>query len=116
MPEELKPGSLHRDLTANIVAAYVRRNQVGSDELATLISTVHAALSGLGKAAAETEVDRTPAVSIRRSVHRDYVVCLECGWRGQTLRRHLTSHGLSEDQYRARWKLPRDHPLTAASY
>ena len=116
MPEELKPGSLHLDLTANIVAANVRRDQVGSDELATLISTVHAALSGLGKAAAETEVDRTPAVSIRRSVHRDYVVCLECGWRGQTLRRHLTSHGLSEDQYRARWKLPRDHPLTAPSY
>jgi len=64
MPEELKPGSLHRDLTANIVAAYVRRNQVGSDELATLISTVHAALSGLGKAAAEAEVGRTPAVPI----------------------------------------------------
>ena len=116
MPDEQPSATLDRELTINIVAAYVRRNQVGSDELATLISTVHAALSGLGKAAAETEVDRTPAVSIRRSVHRDYVVCLECGWRGQTLRRHLTSHGLSEDQYRARWKLPRDHPLTAPSY
>jgi predicted transcriptional regulator len=117
MPEELAPKSLHRDLTANIVAAYIRRNQIAPDQLATLITTVHAALSGLGKAAAETEVDRTPAVSIRRSVHRDYVVCLECGWRGQILRRHLaTGHGLNVDQYRARWKLPRDHALTAPSY
>jgi len=117
MPEELAPGSLRRDLAANIVAAYVRRNQVAPDQLATLITIIHRALSGLGRAAAETEVDRTPAVSIRRSVHRDYVVCLECGWRGQILKRHLTTgHGLNVDQYRARWKLPRDHPLTAPGY
>jgi predicted transcriptional regulator len=117
MPEELAPRSLHRDLTANIVAAYVRRNQIAPDQLATLITTVHAALSGLGKAAAETEVDRTPAASIRRSVHRDYVVCLECGWRGQMLKRHVaTSHRLNVDQYRARWNLPRDHRIVALAY
>src|SRR5215813_454606 len=80
-------------------------------------SSDHRALSGLRKPAAETETERTPAVPIRRSVHRDNVTCLECGWRGQMLRRHLTTgHGLSVDQYRARWKLPRDHPLTAPSY
>jgi len=117
MSEELPPVSISRELTANIVAAYVRRNQIGSDQLGTLISTVHQALSGLGKPAAEIETERTPAVPIRRSVHPDYVVCLECGWRGLTLRRHLTSHrGLSIDQYRARWKLPREHPITAPSY
>ena len=72
---------------------------------------------GLGKPAAETEGERTPAVPIRRSVHRDYVVCLECGWRGQMLRRHLaTGHGLTVEQYRARWNLPRDHPMTAPGY
>src|SRR5215471_3220635 len=117
MADEPPAASLDRELTTDIVAAYVRRNAIASDQLATLISTVHRALLGLGKPAAETETERTPAVPIRRSVHRDYVVCLECGWRGQTLRRHLTSrHGLSADQYRARWKLPRDHPLTAPSY
>jgi len=117
MPEELSPGSLDRELTTDIVAAYVRRNQIGSDQLASLISTVHQALSGLGKPAAETETERTPAVPIRRSVHPDYVVCLECGWRSRMLRRHLTTgHGLSVDQYRARWKLPREHPITAPSY
>ena len=117
MADEPPAASLDRDLTTDIVAAYVRRNQIASDQLATLISTVHQALSGLGKPAAEIETERTPAVSIRRSVHRDYVVCLECGWRGQTLRRHLASrHGLSVDQYRARWNLTREHPLTAPSY
>jgi predicted transcriptional regulator len=117
MADEPPAASLDRELTANIVAAYVRRNQIGSDQLATLISTVHEALSRLGKPAAETETERTPAVPIRRSVHPDYVVCLECGWRGQMLRRHLsTGHGLSVDQYRGRWKLPRDHPLTAPGY
>src|SRR6516162_10853681 len=117
MADEPPAASLDRELTTNIVAAYVRRNQIGSDQLATLIATVHQALSGLGKPAAEIETERTPAVPIRRSVDRDHVVCLECGWRGQILRRHLaTSHELTVDQYRARWKLTRDHPLTAPSY
>jgi predicted transcriptional regulator len=117
MPEELPPGSLDRELTANIVAAYVRGNQVGSDQLGELISTVHRALSRLGRTLAEAEGERTPAVPIRRSVHRDYVVCLECGWRGQMLRRHLaTGHKLTVERYRAQWNLAREHPLTAPGY
>ena len=117
MADEPPAASRDRELTANIVAAYVRRNQIGSDQLGTLISTVHQALSRPRKPGAETETERTPAVPIRRSVHRDYVVCLECGWRGQMLRRHLsTGHGLSVDQYRARWNLPREHPMVAPGY
>ena len=117
MPEEPPPPSTNRELTATIVAAYVRQNQIASDQLATLISTVHRALVGLGKPAAEAEVERTPAVPIRRSVHRDYVVCLDCGWRGQMLKRHvLTGHGLTVEEYRTRWNLSREHPLTALGY
>src|SRR5712671_4304169 len=117
MPEEPPPPSTNRELTATIVAAYVRQNQIASDQLATLISTVHRALVGLGKPATEAEVERTPAVLIRRSVHRDYVVCLECGWRGQMLRRHLaTGHGSTVEQYRVQWNLPREHPMTAPGY
>jgi predicted transcriptional regulator len=117
LPDEPPSASVNRELTATIAAAYVRRNQIGSDQLGTLISTVYQALVGLGKAATEAEVERTPALPIRRSVHRDYVVCLECGWRGQMLRRHLdTGHGLSVDQYRARWNLPREHPIVAPGY
>jgi predicted transcriptional regulator len=117
MPEEVPPPTRDTELTTNIVAAYVRRNQIGADQLPVLISTVHLALVGLGKPAAETEVERTPAVSIRQSVHRDYVVCLDCGWRGQMLKRHLaTGHGLTVEQYRVRWTLPHEHPMTAPSY
>jgi predicted transcriptional regulator len=117
MPDEPQSLTLDRERTTNIVAAYVRRNQIGSDQLPVLISTVHQALVGLGKPAAEIETERTPAVPIRQSVHRDYVVCLDCGWRGQMLKRHLaTGHGLTVEQYRARWKLPREHPITAPGY
>src|SRR6516165_3625027 len=59
----------------------------------------------------------TPAVSVRRSVHRDYVICLDCGYRGKTLRRHISvRHGLSRDEYLQRWGLLSDHPLTAPAY
>src|SRR5215208_3944409 len=103
--------------TAKIVAAYLRRNPVPAHQLASLIGTVHQALTGLGRPAAEAVVERTPVVSIRRSVHRDYVVCLDCGWRGKMLRRHLsTAHGLDPIEYRRRWGLSSDHPLTAPAY
>jgi predicted transcriptional regulator len=109
--------NLDRELTTNIVAAYVRRSQIGADQLPVLISTVHQALVGPGKSATETEGERTLAVPIRRSVHRDYLVCLECGWRGQMLRRHLaTGHRLIVQQCRARWKLTREHEMTAPGY
>jgi predicted transcriptional regulator len=56
-------------------------------------------------------------VPVRRSVQRDAVVCLECGWKGKMLRRHLsTRHGLTGEQYLKRWNLPSDHPLTAPTY
>jgi predicted transcriptional regulator len=111
------PDEQPTELVAKIVAAYLRRNQVPPDQLATLISTVHQALGQLAEPATEAVVGRTPAVPIRRSVHRDYVVCLDCGWRGQMLRRHVTTaHGVTVDGYRARWNLPADHAMTAPGY
>jgi predicted transcriptional regulator len=111
------PDEQPTELVAKIIAAYVRRNQVPPDQLASLISTVHQALGGLGKATPEAVVERTPAVSIRRSVHRDHVICLDCGWRGQMLRRHVTTaHGLTVEKYRARWSLAADHAMTAPGY
>jgi predicted transcriptional regulator len=119
MPDETEtpPTSTNRDLAVTVVSAYLRRNQVAADQLASLISTVHQALADLGGPAEEAPVERTPAVSIRRSVQRDYVICIECGWRGKMVRRHLgTAHGLSIEQYRARWSLPHDHAMTAPAY
>ena len=117
MPDEAPTASANRELTAEIVAAYLRRNQTAFDQLATLISTVHQAVAGLGKPPAEAVVERTPAVSIRRSITANSVTCLDCGWRGQMLRRHVaTAHGLTVEQYRARWNLPHDHAMVAPAY
>jgi predicted transcriptional regulator len=117
MPDEQPAAATNRDLAVMVVSAYLRRNQVATDQLASLISNVHQALADLGKPASEAVVERTPAVSVRRSVQRDYVVCIECGWRGKMVRRHLgTAHGLTVEQYRARWNLPRDHAMVAPAY
>jgi predicted transcriptional regulator len=105
---------LQRQMTAEIVAAYAGNHKLSGEQLAALISGVHGALTGTS---VEPEPERTPAVPIRRSVQRDYVVCLDCGWRGQTLRRHLaTRHQLSPTEYRTRWGLPAEHLLTAPGY
>jgi predicted transcriptional regulator len=105
-------------LVAEIVRGYVAQNSIGVDQLAGLIATVHRTLSGLGT---NTPVLATealaPAVSIRRSVQHEHVVCLECGFRGLMLRRHLrVVHGLEPAAYRVRWKLPADHPIIAPAY
>src|SRR5712671_3351105 len=105
-------------LVAEIVRSYVAQNSVGVDQVAGLIATVHRSLSGLVQSApASAPAPLVPAVSIRRSVQHDHVVCLECGFLSQMLRRHIrVAHGLEPADYRARWKLPADHPITAPAY
>jgi predicted transcriptional regulator len=103
-------------LTAAIVRSYVRHHAVGADQVSELITSVHRALGQLGKPTQPEEV-RTPAVSVRQSVRHDYVVCLDCGYRGKMLRRHISiQHGLSRDEYLRRWGLRNDHPLIAPAY
>jgi predicted transcriptional regulator len=116
MPEDQPSQTVDLDLAAKVVTAYVSRNQIASGELPALIQTIYQSLRQLGKSA-EPIAERTPAVPIRRSVHRDYIICLECGWRGKVLRRHISSaHGLSPAEYRSRWKLRPDHRMTAQGY
>ena len=109
--EETNPHS-----TAMIVSSYVRHHTLRPEQLSDLITTVHHALSHLGQPI-QTEEVLTPAVSVRRSVHHDYVVCLDCGYRGKMLQRHIsTRHALNRDEYLKRWGLRSDHPLTAPAY
>jgi predicted transcriptional regulator len=109
--EEINP-----HLTAKIVVSYVRHQRLGPDQLPELITSVHRAIGQLGQPPEPEEV-LTPAVSVRRSVHRDHVICLDCGYRGKTLARHIaTQHGLSADEYRQRWGLRSNHLLTAPAY
>ena len=120
MAEESSSQNVDPHLVAEIVSSYVAKNSIEIDQLGGLIATVHQTLSSLGTNTAAPAVapeKLTPAVPIRRSVQPDHVVCLECGFRAKTLRRHLrVAHGLEPTAYRARWKLSSDHPLTAPEY
>ena len=118
MADESTAQMVDLSLVAEIVRSYVAQNSIGVDQVAGLIATVHRSLSGLVQSApASAPAPLVPAVPIRRSVQRDHVVCLECGFLSQMLRRHIrTAHGLEPAEYRIRWKLPPDHPITAPAY
>jgi predicted transcriptional regulator len=120
MAEDSSSQNVDPHLVAEIVRGYVAKNSVAVDQLGGLIATVHQTLSGLGTnttAPTLAPAKSAPAVLIRRSVQPDHVVCLECGFRAVTLRRHLrVAHGLEPAAYRVRWKLATDHALTAPAY
>jgi predicted transcriptional regulator len=103
-------------LVAEIVRGYVSHNSIAASDLPSLVTLVQRSLAQLGEPP-EVPVIRKPAVAINRSYGRDFVTCLDCGWRGKMLHRHLTAaHGLSPRDYRARWKLRDTHPLIAPAY
>ncbi len=100
--------------TTEIVAAHVGNNAVAVNQIPSLINEVHQALAGLGS---EDQAKLTPAVSIKGSVRKATIACLECGRSGKMLKRHLsTAHGLGVTEYRERWKLPDDYPMVAPNY
>jgi predicted transcriptional regulator len=108
-------------LTAEIVAAYVGNNSVASDDIAELIGKVHRALVAVATGAVAGPVpermDQKPAVPVKRSVHSDFIVCLEDGKKFKSLKRHLRTHyNLSPERYREKWGLPADYPMVAPKY
>ncbi len=106
------------ELTADIVSAYVANNSVPMPDLPTLLSGVHAALTGLGQSSMPAEPDfkkATPA-QIKKSITPDALVSFIDGKPYKTLKRHLTGNGMTIEQYRQRYGLPPDYPTTASSY
>ncbi len=102
-------------LTADLAKSYLANNQVSSNQLPDLINELHQTLTNLD--GTKEERNREPAVSIRRSVKKDRIICLECGNGYKTLKRHLRStHGLTVDAYRERWRLPINYPVVAPVY
>ena len=105
------------ELTSDIVAAHVSNNAVPGTELPGLIEMVFGTLSGLSGEPAEPVVELKPAVSIKKSVTDDYLICLEDGKKLKMLKRHLrTNYGMTPDEYRAKWSLPADYPMVAPNY
>lgn len=102
------------ELTTDIVSAYVSKNPVLPGDLSSLLRETHKTLVDLGK---DEEPRPDPAVPINKSIHDEYIVCLEDGAKLKMLKRYLrTRYDLSPDEYRARWGLPGDYPMTAPEY
>ena len=105
------------EVTASLVAAYVGGNTIAAADVPALIRSVHQALSNVGAQADPGETSREPAVSVRRSITPDYLICLEDGRKFKSLKRHLRpKYDMSPEQYRARWDLPKDYPMVAPNY
>lgn len=104
-------------LTADIVAAHVSNNSVAISDIPLVIRSVHEALAGLSATAEPEAEPQQPAVSVRASVKPDYIVCLEDGKKLTMMRRYLmTNFGMTPDEYRAKWNLPKDYPMVAPNY
>ncbi len=108
------------ELTVDIVSAYVSNNPVPPAELAQLIMRIHGALTQIGTGQVEAKVAAAPpqpAISIKKSVTADHIVCLEDGRTFKSLKRHLRAkYDMSPEQYRAKWGLPPDYPMVAPNY
>jgi predicted transcriptional regulator len=105
-------------LTSEIVAAYVAHNPVAPSDLAVLIGAVATQLGRLGnEAEAAEEAKPEPAVSVRRSIRPDHLVCLVCGKKMKLLKRHLAvDHSFTPDEYRQSFGLKADYPMAAPNY
>jgi predicted transcriptional regulator len=116
LPQDELQGETLVELTSDIVAAHISNNSVSVADVPAFIQSVYHALAGLG-AIPEAEEKLEPAVSIRASVKRDHLVCLEDGKKMTMLKRHLmTEHGITPDEYRVRWGLRADYPMVAPDY
>ena len=106
------------ELAAEIVSAYVSNNSVPASDLPALINEVFVALTRVGTPVAETVIEPLkPAVSVKKSVSTDYIICLEDGKKFKSLKRHLrTQYSMSPEQYREKWGLPADYPMVAPDY
>ena len=107
------------EMATEIVSAYVRNNSVPASELPSLLQSVHDALGNIlnGTKPEAVKEPPQPKVPIKRSVTNDHIVCLEDGRRFKSLKRHLHSeHGLSPQEYRDKWGLPKDYPMVAPAY
>ena len=106
------------ELTAEIVSAYVSNNSVASGDIPMLISNVHSALTRTAGGGSEPAREALkPAISVRKSITPDYLICLEDGKRFKSLKRHLrTTYNLTPEQYRTKWNLPHDYPMVAPNY
>ncbi len=104
-------------MTTQVVSAYVKNNSVTENQIPEVIQSVYGSLHGLGNGDGESQTKQKPAVTIKKSITPDHIICLEDGKKLKMLKRYLrTTHGMTPDEYRAKWGLPADYPMVAPNY
>ena len=121
MDEEIDRAIAREDIlrmAVDVVAAYLSNNQVASTQIPDVINSVFGSLNDLESVQPEHTIEpQKPAVSVRKSINPDYIVCLEDGKKLKMLKRHLqTTYGMTPEEYRAKWGLPSDYPMVAPNY
>src|SRR3954447_11990463 len=108
-------GSSLTDLTADIASAYLSKNTVRPEDIPTLINTIHSALRGMGSSASAPVKAEAP-MPWKKAIQPDYIISFEDGKHYKSMKRHLTTRGITPEQYREKWGLPRDFPMVAPDY
>jgi predicted transcriptional regulator len=108
--------STHLDRVVTLTAAYVAGNTVRAGELGEIVALFATALRGLDAPIVPEVIPEEPKVSIKKSITPDYLICLDDGMRFKSLKRHLSTLGMTPDEYRAKWGLDKDYPMVAPSY
>ena len=120
MTEEHAPAIDNEELlrmTTDIVASFLTHNSVPAESVPEMIKSVHATMKEISGGEAKPEPKAKPAVPISKSIHDDYLVCLEDGKKLKMLKRYLRSqYDMSPEEYRRKWGLPSDYPMVAPSY
>jgi predicted transcriptional regulator len=111
-------GTTFIQLTAEIVSAYVSNNSVPAQDLSNLINQVHSALTRVSSGQGDLSTEPLkPAISVKKSITPEHIVCLEDGKKFKSLKRHLrTQYSMTPEQYREKWALPADYPMVAPNY
>ncbi len=106
------------EMTSEVVSAYVSNNPVSTNDLPGLIGEIYLALAKVNNTGSSGSAERAkPAVPVKKSIHDDYIICLEDGKKFKSLKRHLRSHfDISPEEYREKWGLPHDYPMVAPNY
>lgn len=112
-----------RDLVAEVSAAYFTNSHVSVAEIGAVIAQIAQSLSAVGEGTAEAPTPeeaitrrKLTAAQVRRSITPDAIISFEDGRPYKTLRRHLSVRGLTPEQYREKWGLPKDYPMVSPSY
>ena len=115
---DVTSGTTYIQLTAEIVSAYVSNNSVPAGDLSALINQVHSALTRVSSGQGDLSTEPLkPAISVKKSITPEYIVCLEDGKKFKSLKRHLrTQYNMTPEQYREKWALASDYPMVAPNY